>query len=363
MYYLKLSILKGILNDENINKFDTWLCQLTPTAKKYITAYKVSRELNIDIEFAEFILDRLTKSHFMRRRIGIRCPKCGYLLKCFDEKEFSNTLIRPQICTFCDENIDPNDFNEDNFEVFYLIIDDNPDDKNGLKSEVAENKNKNTDKNISNFTAFAKRVSMKGNEEEACRLFYNPDEQQYDKMQKMYKNIIEPQKLNETTKEKGDRLEDLVCYIFSLSPLFAVSTEVRTTTSQIDITVRPTNVCIRIKILEYVGAVFFIECKNENETLSGDYLKKLYATISLSKSPNTSYIRFGIITCKNKIPRTFKILSHDYYLREEIIMISFDGQDLEELIINKKNLLMLIDEKCIDIMLNANKDIGEYELI
>jgi len=73
---------------------------------------------------------------------------------------------------------------------------------------------------------------------------------------------------------------------------------------------------------------------------------------------------FGIIVSKRKAPRTFVKLARDIFLKNNIIIISMDSGDLEEIIVHRKNLLEMLERKIEEIKLNATKDLralGLYE--
>lgn len=82
-----------------------------------------------------------------------------------------------------------------------------------------------------------------------------------------------------TTKKIGDTLEKLVEELFNMCPVFCAA-GIRTSTNQIDCCVRD-RAYLNYGVLETLGARFFIECKNENRTSSGEYISRLHSIISV----------------------------------------------------------------------------------
>ena len=74
-------------------------------------------------------------------------------------------------------------------------------------------------------------------------------------------------------------------------------------------------------------------------------------------------IKFGIIISKEKGPQTFKTLAVKYYLMSGIIIISIDLKEIEILLVERGNLLELIERKAIEIITDSTtdfKDVGLY---
>ncbi len=74
------------------------------------------------------------------------------------------------------------------------------------------------------------------------------------------------------------------------------------------------------------------------------------------------HIKFGIIISKKQPPSTFKKLSRDYYLNHKIIIISICGDEIEEMLKDKGNLIEVIERKYHEIILNATSDLKKANL-
>lgn len=174
---------------------------------------------------------------------------------------------------------------------------------------------------------------------------FHPTEEEYEELIEMYDAV---EKSSGTTKEVGDALENLVKYLFDLCVAFCTS-GVRTATNQIDCCVH-NKMYLKYGIFNTIGGHFFIECKNEKLTPSGDVFLKLEAIISNANPAGTAEaIKFGIIISREKGPETFKQHAVKSYLSRGIVIIAICGEELKKLFEERGNLLDLIERKIFEV--------------
>lgn len=135
-----------------------------------------------------------------------------------------------------------------------------------------------------------------------------------------------------TTTRQGASLENFICNLFTQCVLFRATTGQRTQTNQID-------TMIRIKwlsncmLLNRIGSSFYIECKNENQTPSIDYLQKFRGIL------HDAGMKFGVFVSKQSEPRTYKENVNYIFLKDDLVIVRFCLAELEELLNERINLL------------------------
>ncbi len=180
---------------------------------------------------------------------------------------------------------------------------------------------------------------------------YAPTEEDYLELKQTYEQVFN-RKLK--TAEKGVALEKLIYVLFSKCKHLSVS-KVRLHPNEIDCYARNKlfGLCFSVRS-EYDS--FVIECKNEKEVPKAEYMNKAHSIMT------THGKKFGIIVSKERAPRTFIPLAHDIFLKDGIIIVSLDKDDLEEIIVQRKNLLECIARKMDEVRLDATKSLVELGL-
>ena len=185
------------------------------------------------------------------------------------------------------------------------------------------------------------------------KVLYVPTDKQYNVLQDKYEAIFE---LKRQTVAKGTTLETLISELFSLCKHLNVS-KVRLRPNEIDCYVR-NKLFVHGLSSDNEYDSFLIECKNEKTAPKAGYMNRLHSIMS------THGKRFGIIASKANTPKTFVSLSHDIFLKDDIVIIALDKDDLEQIIVHRKNLLECIARKIDETKLNATKglvELGLYE--
>lgn len=85
-------------------------------------------------------------------------------------------------------------------------------------------------------------------------------------------------------------------------------------------------------------------------------MNKLHSILELSGG------KFGIIVSKHPAPNTFIRLSNKIFLKDGILIISIDKNDLHKIIYDKRNLLECIERKITQIKLDSTTDLIENGL-
>lgn len=81
MYCSQLLILKNVVSESVICKFQNYLAGLNGASRDLITTSKVSHAIGINIDMATRILLTCYKNGVLKISFGIRCPNCGLLIK------------------------------------------------------------------------------------------------------------------------------------------------------------------------------------------------------------------------------------------------------------------------------------------
>lgn len=272
-------------------------------------------------------------------KFGIRCPHCGLLLREVDSlTEFEGATL----CCHCEEEVEPT---RDDVEIFYIINTTHP-FMEGQQSKPTLELVKSAVPTNDSLTYLIQQGLFDVN-----KALYAPTDEQYITLQHKYEEIFE---LKRQTVAKGATLETLISELFSLCKHLNVS-KVRLRPNEIDCYVR-NKLFIPGLSADNEYDSFSIECKNEKTVPKAGYMNKLHSIMT------THGKRFGIIASKAKAPKTFISLSHDIFLKDSIVIISLDKDDLAQIIVHRKNLLECIARKIDETKLNATKSLVELGL-
>jgi len=177
------------------------------------------------------------------------------------------------------------------------------------------------------------------------KLLFHPTDEEYKTLLEMYDAV---ENSSGTSKEVGDSLEKLVQYLFNLCDGFEAK-GIRTPLNQIDCCVH-NKLYLKYGIFNTIGGHFFIECKNEKRTPSGDVFLKFESVIANRNSAGMAEtVKFGIIISKERGPETFRDNAGIAYFTRGIVIISICGEELKQLFEEKGNLLDLIEEKVFEV--------------
>jgi len=337
MQFSCLSKLSADIPADQLQLLDSYFLTLKGYSSENITASKVATALKITSSQAVSILSKCAEHGIVSVTYGICCPHCSTLLKRYcaigqiPETEYT--------CYSCDESflIDA----EDVVVLYQLQV--KPDFTDGQQGLIqADNA---CDPVAQEDTLRAFLLS------DCCySLLYHPSEEEYKKLAQM---LDEVSRKKPTTKQTGDTLESLTRYLFSLCEGF-IAKPIRTRTNQIDGCVK--NIVRQFGIFAQIKSHFIIECKNESSSPSGGYFLKIESIISDINAHNT-IVGLGIIVSQRNGPKTFKTIATKKYLKSGLILINITLKEIKQLIVNRENLLVLLERKIFEVTSDATTDL------
>lgn len=332
----QLSKLKEIINKEEVERVEQYVDSFNLNTKITVSKFATSTEISLDS--SSKVLSLLSDMGILTSNFAVRCPQCGLLIKMMENFTDIDTEI---LCYNCEQETE---ISSDNIEVVYTVekipFPLGQQSKKIMQSILAVLKE-------DSLTAYLEKNHYNLNE-----IYYSPSEDELSDLKEQYEKVFSSQ----TTKDKGDTLEQLVLNLFNLCKQFEATNGLKPRPNQIDCYVR-NKICS--PGVPGIGEIkcFCIECKNEEEKPSITYLNKIHSILKITGN------NFGIIVSKRDVPRTYATLANKIYLSENIIIIALDKNDLEDIIINKKNLLSMIEMKVNEVKLDATRelrDIGLY---
>ena len=213
-----------------IESIDQWLAFLPINEQNKITIRKCSNLLKIDYPIAAAILEKVYNLGIIKKVYAIKCPECGFILKLTDEKNFVDDFSEIKMhrsCYNCHEEIEEQ-LSMDLIEIRYELIKKPSRDFSEVK-ELAMN-SLNIEVENDTIGDLIEKANHNAN-----NLFYKPIEDDYQKLETLLcgveENIVSK---NMKTKEKGDRLENLVLELLNLVKVFSATKDATTKTNQID---------------------------------------------------------------------------------------------------------------------------------
>ena len=283
------------------------------------------------------VLEELTQGGFLEKLLAIRCPECGLLLETIYPEEYT---IGSRYCANCDMD---SDITADCIEVVFRVV-NNP-FSTGQENKITISDHSSAHKNFSLETFLENGGSFN-------REFYCPTGEEYKLLAEKYENIF---KVHKTTKECGDSLESLVLNLFRCCKHFTATNKIKLGDNQIDCFVRNK---MYIPGISQFGAVdfFVIECKNEKEPPGITYFNKLHSILI------NSSLQFGVIVSKCRAAKTLSEFARTIFLKDNIIMINLDSDDLKKIIIDRENLLECMERKIGEVKLDVAGDLKELGL-
>lgn len=322
-------------NNENYQPAMKFLMNIS--VGSYITISNFAIKTGIDYSEGIKVLEELSQEGILEKRLAVRCPDCGLLLDIVQPEDY---VIGSYYCANCDTDFD---ITNDCVDVVFKVV----------KSPfVGGQKNKSIlPKHPSALNTYSLETFLK-NGGSFNKEFYCPSDEEYNMLADIYDNVFMQHK---TTKEQGDSLENLVLRLFRLCKIFSATDSVRLGANQIDCFVR--NKMYIPGISEFGTKDYFvIECKNENKTPGITYFNKLHSSLI-----NNS-LQFGIIISKFRAAKTLQKFSHDIFLKDKMIIINLDRNDLKKIVKDRANLLELLERKIGEVKLDTRNDLVELGL-
>lgn len=339
MSYSRLLMMKKFLCEEEYKTVVSYLESLSRNSK--INPVSFSVDTGLVSSLVSKVLSFLEEEKIIKCSFAIKCPECGLFIKEISDITEINGTIE---CYKCEEEVQ---ISSDDVLVLYSFID------YPFRERQQDTVFSNNSVAISGETELLSLTDyLINNDCDINSIFFNPNDKEYVTLQSMYDSVFGNHK---NTKEKGDSLEDLVLYLFSLCKHFKTSKCVRTRPNQIDCYVR-NKLFIPGLSNENCKDSFIIECKNEKRTPSGTYFNKLHSIMITTGSS------FGVIVSKCHKPKTYGQLSNKIFLCDKKIIIAIDSKDLKSIIYDKNNLLELMEKYISEVKLDATRDLLELGL-
>ena len=120
MYCSRLSVLKELLNEADIEKIEIYFSTLIGSAKTSITVSKVVEATNIPANLVIKALTKCKENGLLDVAYSIRCPNCEMLIK--KVLTLAEIPQEPFECYNCEEEIE---IQPEFIEVIYSLVDDN----------------------------------------------------------------------------------------------------------------------------------------------------------------------------------------------------------------------------------------------
>lgn len=333
MYYKIFSKITHQFENDVIEQFDLWLASLSEKGGHNITASRVASELNIDFNTATDLLIFLEKQEVLQRIYIMRCPECDFIIDKIPENLFYDpnlNVFEKHFCNSCGEYYT---VDEEDVYIAYEIIkkpDIVFDDKESLKNEdITEN--------------FTQADSLQ-NTDYLYKIFFAPSESAYSELISMMQRLDGP---FDNTTDQGHALDSLIMKLINNIKNSMCSTDITTSTNQIDCSVIIGSSTIFPSVLNYLSPNFIIECKNESATPNIGYFSKLSDLVINSDS------KIGILWTRKKASKNFFEKSYHTYLKSGVIILNLFDDDLKELLIKRVNLLDYLSFKIYQVTQNT----------
>lgn len=354
------------IDDGLIDEIDTWLGLLTDNQKDKITVSRFSNKFGIDYNLSRSILKKMCSYNILQELYAIKCPECNHILKITDRYNLYEAMQEVDFCYSCNNNIIISD--EDIQIRYKLVLKPNKSDK--IKRFI---KKISDEKEIFNEVDTIKEILKK---ESSNEFYYCPSSEEYEELKVLFEEVKNAKAIDSKGKRctgaKGDTLEIFAEKLMSLIKPISATRKAKTSTNQLDtfcknhsiqIKSNLNNVKIENNTLFKMGDTFICECKNEDRTPKNDYFGKLSNILTMERGHidpgKVPEHKFGIIFSRMQAPSTYLKMSKKLYMSNNITIISFCFDELNEIVYNKKNILDYIDYK-IDLI---HKDLIESEEI
>ncbi|MBQ3463294.1 MAG: hypothetical protein IJH36_09315 [Clostridia bacterium] len=330
MCYQKL-LQCDFLSEEKKKEISYYLDRMTQNSIFTLSQFIFDNKLDRDL--SKKLLTWLCTNNILKRGYAVRCPNCGHMIELIDDINNTKDTI---FCVNCSQDVE---LTSEDIVIIYML--NSPPFVDGQWVETYF-------KTLEQLQpAVPKEDTLKEllDSGQANELFYSPSQQEYLELQRLYNDLF----VADSTKEKGDTLEDLVRYLFNLCIHFKANS-IKIGNNQIDCYSR-NQLCVPGTNIEPSDYDIISECKNENKKPGITYLEKLHSILIQSNRKN------GIIFSKKEAPSTYLSTARELYLQDKILIISIDGNDLDKISNHKYNFLECIARKQAEIILNAKSNL------
>lgn len=342
MYFSQLLTLSSEFSKEFLEKADTYFAGLSNTARKHITVSKLADAIQSEYQLAARLIQKCLDLGFLEKHFALRCPTCETpICEINSLSELNSKLL---FCSVCEKDIEPDELN---FETDIILL-------FSIKSNdvpfVTGQQSDSLVLNASERTAVHTDSFLQGVQYQLITfddVFALPA----DFCEEFSGLIKEVKGIHQTTTAKGASLELLICKLFSQCILFKITNRHKSETNQIDVMVRAVG-SINSRLFKRMGGCFYIECKNEKEKPSIDYLLKLRSIL------HDADMKLGILVSKEKEPKTFRENANHIFLRDGIVIIRLCLNEIELLIERHTNLLELLEKKIMEVETAAQNSLG-----
>ncbi|WP_321994173.1 hypothetical protein [Clostridium butyricum] len=338
MYYPELlELVDKIGTKDAVVKLDTYLAFLPNRSEKIITVSNVANKLELDFTIVEVLLKNIYELGLFEQIFICRCPECNREIFTSNRKDLMNKVKEYSYCSKCLKDID---ITLDDIYSGYRLIKQPEIDEQVIKEETESLLKTRLKANPDDGLESLKELFEK-HKEKPHDFFYNPSEAEMKRLKEKLDNL--DLDYGKETTSQGKALEGLICDLFNICIGMTATPVIRTTTNQIDCTVR-NDYLIPLTVYNELGSIVKVECKNEPEKTPGNtYYHKMYGILNTSKSQNEQSV--GILVSRENIARTCKDLARQYFLKDNIIIINICDIDLKRIIDEKANFLDVLQEK------------------
>lgn len=343
MYFSQLLTLSEYISEERLKKVDAYFASLSNIARQNITVSKVADAIQCDYQVAAAFVQKCIEIKFLEKHFALRCPECQTPIAEIDSLPVLYNVS--MFCPKCERDIENDEINfETDIMLFFSI-------SNDKFPFVAGQPNNSLVLNASERAAVQSDTFLQGVQ---YKLITYDD--LFDCSTEPYAGLFDlihrVKGTHQTTTSQGDALELLICKLFSLCILFRVTTKQRSETNQIDVMVRIMG-NVSSYLFQRMGGCFYLECKNEKDRPSVDYLLKLRSIL------RDAGMKLGILISRVSEPKTFAENANHIFLKDNIVIIRICLDELETLVKNHINLLELLEKKIVEVETAAQKSLGQ----
>ena len=335
MYYPELlEIIDRTGAKEAIEKIDKYFAFLPNRSENVITISNVANRLELDYSIVGVMFKYIYELGIIDKIYIVICPECGREILISNQKDLMNKVKDLDYCIKCKREIS---IESGDIVVGYKVVKQPEIDSTDIAIETS----KLFESECSSFNDedILKKM-FEENKENPHDFFYNPSSDDRILMKRLYESLDDDY-VNE--KSQGDALEGLINLLFSICVGMTASTIIRTTTNQIDCTVR-NDYCIPLTVYKELGSIFKAEGKNEpKKKPDNNYYHKLHGILSTSKYRKEQSV--GILFSRMPITKTCEDLARQYFLVDQIVIINISDTDMNRIIYEEANLLDLLQEK------------------
>lgn len=322
MYYPELlEVIDKTGSKEAVEKIDRYFAFLPNRSENVITISNLANRLELDYSIVGVMLKFIYELGILDKVYIVICPECGREILISNKKELINKVKEINYCIKCKKNIE---IEISDIVVGYKVIKQPEIDSTDIiieTSKLFEGDNSNfNDEDIL-------QKMFENHKENPHDFFYEPSEAMIESLKNKFESLDAD--YGDSTTKQGGALEGLMCELFNICTGMTATTVIRTSTNQIDCTVR-NDYCIPLTIYKELGSIVKVECKNEPKKTPGNtYYRKLHSLIKTSKTRDEKAV--GILVSRIKAASTCKRLARDFFLQDEIIIINIYDVDLKKI--------------------------------